>query len=302
MLTRALCQRWLVRKGRIDEAESSLQQLSSGAETQQTIAMITRTTEEEKLIGGSSYWDCFKGTDFRRLEIAWCAWGIQPFSGLPMQGYNTYFFEQAGLPDTKAFDLSIGYYAIGFMGTVLSWFLVTWFGRRSIFIVGLLCMCVTLLTIGFVSLAPATNSAAIWAQSVLLVVWVFIYDISVGPVAWCIASEVSATRLRAPTIAIARNSFYIWSIVFGVATPYMLNPTEAGWKGKTGFFYGGTCFLALIWSYFRLPEMKGRTYEELNILFWKNVPARKFKNTHVDAYEDDQFVTATVQEVLEKKE
>lgn len=219
-----------------------------------------------------------------------------------MQGYNTYFFEQAGLPDTKAFDLSIGYYAIGFMGTVLSWFLVTWFGRRSIFIVGLLCMCVTLLTIGFVSLAPATNSAAIWAQSVLLVVWVFIYDISVGPVAWCIASEVSATRLRAPTIAIARNSFYIWSIVFGVATPYMLNPTEAGWKGKTGFFYGGTCFLALIWSYFRLPEMKGRTYEELNILFWKNVPARKFKNTHVDAYEDDQFVTATVQEVLEKKE
>ena len=38
------------------------------------------------------------------------------------------------------------------------------------------------------------------------------------------------------------------------------------------------------WAYFRLPEMKGRTYEELDILFAKRIPARKFASTHVDAY------------------
>jgi len=146
-------------------------------------------------------------------------------------------------------------------------------------------MCLTMFIIGFVSLAPASNVGAIWAQSVLLVFWVFLYDISVGPLAFCIVSEVSSTRLRAKTIAIGRNSFYFWNIIFGVATPYMLNPTEDNWKGKSGFLFGGTCLLACIWTYFRLPELKGRTYEELDILFWRKVSAREFASTYVDAYE-----------------
>lgn len=59
---------------------------------------------------------------------------------------------------------------------------------------------------------------------------------------------------------------------------------EWDWKGKCGFFWGGTAFLVFLWSYFRLPEIKGRTYEELDILFTNKVPARKFAGTHVDAY------------------
>jgi len=47
----------------------------------------------------------------------------------------------------------------------------------------------------------------------------------------------------------------------------------------------------LVWSYFRLPEAKGRTYEELDILFAKGVSARKFKGYEVDAYSE-----ATAQE------
>jgi SP family general alpha glucoside:H+ symporter-like MFS transporter len=42
------------------------------------------------------------------------------------------------------------------------------------------------------------------------------------------------------------------------------------------------------WSFFRLPEAKGRTYEELDLLFQKKVPARKFASTHVDPYLLDQ--------------
>lgn len=38
------------------------------------------------------------------------------------------------------------------------------------------------------------------------------------------------------------------------------------------------------WAFFRLPEPKGRTYEELDILFANGVSARKFSKTDVDAY------------------
>jgi SP family general alpha glucoside:H+ symporter-like MFS transporter len=53
---------------------------------------------------------------------------------------------------------------------------------------------------------------------------------------------------------------------------------------KSGFFYAGTCFLSLVWAYFRLPEPKGRTYGELDVLFEQGVPARKFASTVVDPY------------------
>lgn len=59
------------------------------------------------------------------------------------------------------------------------------------------------------------------------------------------------------------------------------------WGAKTGFFYAGTCFLCFVWAFFRLPEPKGRTYAELDILFEKKVPARRFKHTVVDSFHVD---------------
>ena len=291
---------WLIRQGRVEDAERSVKRLTNGVGSEQTVAMMLRTTQEEKQISGASYWDCFKGSNLRRTEIAFMVWSIQVFSGLPLQGYNTYFFEQAGLSDTQAFNFSIGTFAMGLVGTALSWLLLTWFGRRSIFLGGLMVMCVIIFIIGFVSLAPATNSAASWVQAVMLLIWVGVYDFTVGPIAWVVASEVSATQVRAKTIALGRTGSYIVTIIFGVATPYMLNPTAGNWAGKTGFFFGGTCALSLIWTFFRLPELKGRTYEEMNILFWKKVPARKFASTNVDPYEEERYMDPTILEVSTK--
>jgi len=62
-----------------------------------------------------------------------------------------------------------------------------------------------------------------------------------------------------------------------------------------GFFWAATAFIIMVWTFFRLPEVKGRTYEELDILFEDRVSARKFSKTHVDAY-----ATVTPTEVPEK--
>lgn len=278
---------WLLRQNRLEEAEQSLRRLSNETDTKATIAMMIRTDQMEKETERGSYLDCFRGVDLRRTEIAAVTWAIPIFSGLPLQPFNTYFFEQAGLPNERAFDMSIGFYAVGFCGTVGSWFLITWFGRRQICLAGLSVMAIILLVMGSVGTAPSSDNAAKWVTSAMLVAWVCLYDISIGPLAFCIVSEVSATRLRNKTIAIGRSSFYLFYIVFNVATPYMLNPAEAGWKGKTGFLFAGTCALSVLWVFFRLPELKDRTYEELDILFSKRIPARKFKSTTIDAYADD---------------
>jgi SP family general alpha glucoside:H+ symporter-like MFS transporter len=37
-----------------------------------------------------------------------------------------------------------------------------------------------------------------------------------------------------------------------------------------------------VWAFFRVPETRNRTYEELDVLFSKNIPARKFKDYQID--------------------
>jgi SP family general alpha glucoside:H+ symporter-like MFS transporter len=44
-----------------------------------------------------------------------------------------------------------------------------------------------------------------------------------------------------------------------------------------------------LWAFFRLPETWNRSYQELDILFAKRIPARKFASTEVDLFEDQEI-------------
>lgn len=58
-------------------------------------------------------------------------WTIQNFCGSAFMSYSTYFLEQAGLPDSDSYDLSMGQYAINIAGTFAAWaFFYMGIGRR----------------------------------------------------------------------------------------------------------------------------------------------------------------------------
>ncbi|KAK9453088.1 putative alpha-glucoside transport protein [Dipodascopsis uninucleata] len=282
---------WLVRKNRLADAEKAMRRLcakNSPTSPEQMIALIVHTNNLElQLETGDSYFDCFKGTDLRRTEISCVSFAGQVLAGSQFAYSPTYFFEQAGMDTSQAYKMNIGGTALAFFGTCLSWIFMTFLGRRTIYISGMAAMSTLLIVVGFLSLAPESNSSALWGQAALTVLWLFSFSMSVGPVGWAIPSETSSTRLRQKTVCLARNAYYISSIIAGVLSPYMINPTEWNWKGKTGFFWGGSAFLTTVWAYFRLPETKGRTFAELDVLFEKRVPARKFRSYAVNAYLDE---------------
>lgn len=105
-----------------------------------------------------------------------------------------------------------------------------------------------------------------------------------GPICYAIVAEIPSTRLRQKTVVLARNFYNLASIVGNVLTPRMLNPGAWNWGAKAGFFYAGTCFCCFLWAFFRLPEPKGRTYGELDVLFERRIPARQFAGTVVESY------------------
>lgn len=276
---------WLIRKGRVEDARKALRALSinSDDEIDQTISMMRHTDEIEKEISsGVSYVDCFKGTNLRRTEITCITWVIQAASGASLMGFAAYFFQQAGLPTSISFNFSISLYAVAMIGVVISWFAMAHFGRRTIYLAGLSAMFVSMMGVGFAGIA--NTKAASFAIGGLLLLFTLCYDITVGSVCYSIVTEIPSSRLRTKTIVLGRALYNVQGIINGVLTPYMVNSTAWNWKGKTGFFWAGMGFICLTWTYFRLPEPKGRSYAEIDLLFEQKVSARKFKEAVVDAF------------------
>lgn len=149
--------------------------------------------------------------------------------------------------------------------------------------------------IGFCGIAPDSNRAAQWAIGSMLLVFTFTYNCTVGPVCYSLVSEMPSTRLRQKTVVLARDTYHLGGLVGNVLTTRQLNPGAWNWGPYSAFFWAGTCFMTLTWSYFRLPEPKGRTYGELDVLFEMGVPARKFKSTDINT---DQHMAAVVDEKL----
>ena len=116
------------------------------------------------------------------------------------------------------------------------------------------------LIIGILDCVPnyTNRPGVIWAQSSLMLVWNFIYDLSIGPVCFVILCECSATRVRSRTIAFATAVQATAGIVMTIAIPYLINPDEANLRGKLGFFFGGLAVLCLCWAWFRVPETRGK--------------------------------------------
>ena len=282
---------WLTRKGRFEDAERAILRLTHNAGheyAKQQVAMMHHTNELEKEAEvGSSFFDCFKGVNLRRTEIACVVWLIQTISGSPLMGMATYFFESAGLPANTASTLNLIMFVVGGVGTVSSWFLMRPFGRRDIYLYGqVILVCIMILTgvRGTIKATDATRNAI----GGLLITFTFVYDISIGPVCYSLVAEMGSTRLRSKTVVLARNLYNLGGVVVGILNPYMLNPTAWNWGPKSGYLWAGTGLCGLVWTYFRLPEPKGRSYGELDILFEERVPARQFKTTKVDEFKANE--------------
>jgi SP family general alpha glucoside:H+ symporter-like MFS transporter len=297
---------YLVRMGRIDDAEASLRRLQakdSHIDPKNTLATIIYTNQLEiNFSVGTSYFDCFKGDELRRTEIACLCFAGQILCGICFAYNSSYFFSQMGLETGTTYSLALGGTGLAFVGCLVNWFvLMPRFGRRTIYVWGMGGMCATLLIIGTLSAWTNRDSVAM-TQAVLTLAWTFMFQLSAGQLGWALPAEIGSTRLRQKTICLARDSSNITGLIGGTLQQFMMNPQAWNLRGYTGFVWGGTCFGMFVWSFFRLPETWNRTYHELDILFAKKVPARKFASTRVDPFEhsgntsEDEQITAAAKE------
>lgn len=91
----------------------------------------------------------------------------------------------------------------------------------------------------------------------MVLLWIFTYDSTVGVRPYPVSGECTLMRHSAvdvlsrgrsfqhaspqQAVAIARNTYNVFSIVCGVLNTYMQNPTAWNWKAYSAFFWVGAC-------------------------------------------------------------
>lgn len=146
---------------------------------------------------------------------------------------------------------------------------------------GLCFLTVDLLLTG--GLAVVGTPSTLKGTCSLILIYCWSYNVSIGAVAYTLLAETATSRLRFKTIAIGlfvHNGINkLWAFVI----PKLFNPDQANLGAKVSFIFGGLALLSCVYLYICQPETAGRTYEELDELFMKKVPWRKFKSTKTDA-------------------
>jgi hypothetical protein len=234
-----------------------------------------KTVDEDMELTSSAKWiHCFQGTNLVRTLISIGVFACQHMTGIVfVLGFSTYFFELAGLSNSDAFDLGVGVTSCGVIGNFISWTVLNNFGRRKSFVSGMVALTTILFLIGVMDIIP--TPAAKWVQASLTVVYALFYQMSIGAIAFVILGEATSPSLRAKTIGLATATQSVFGTLMNVVVPYLVNPDKANLKGKVGFIFGGLSAAATLWSFFYIPELKGRTFDEIDHMFQNRIKPRE---------------------------
>ncbi|KAI0334532.1 MFS monosaccharide transporter [Cubamyces sp. BRFM 1775] len=273
--------RWLIKKGKDKAAAKALSRLTSldpqDPEVETELNDIRAALKEEQELGESSYLDCFRSSHnkicLRTLSgIFIQAW--QQLTGINfIFYYGTTFFTNAGIKNP--FLITVATNIVNVFMTLPGMWGVERFGRRSLLLWGaaLMCICEFLVAIIGVTIS-VNNTAGQKALIALVCIYIAGFASTWGPIAWVITGEIFPLNIRAKAMSLSVASNWLWNFGIGYATPYLVNtgPGNAGLGVKVFFIWGATCAGCLVFTYFCIPETKGLSLEQVDLLYQNSTP------------------------------
>ncbi|KAK3899137.1 alpha-glucosides permease MPH2 [Staphylotrichum tortipilum] len=276
---------YLVLKGQHDQALASLKRLSSSHENVDArLLQIQKTVEAERHLaasgGDASFLECFRGTNWRRTRVTLICFYMPQVVGAVLSANAPYFLNQTGLDSQTVLMLVQVGISMGVVSALVNVFLMSRFRHRPLMFFGVGVCVVMYLIMGI-------GGVLARSQTTLLMIGVALQftSISYGPAVGAssaVAGEVSATRLRAKTLGIGTGFSAVCGTVWTIVMPYLFNQDQANLGGNIGWIFFGMGILMLVVMYFDVPGTKGRTFEELDLMFAKRVPARHFEKYQLE--------------------
>lgn len=255
-----LSPRWLVARGRIDEASRVLQKCG-------TDNMSVEAEIEEIRASLQQIQDRKEDSLFRRkyripVMLAVMIAVFNQLSGInAVLYYAPAIFRMAGAAESSAMLQSVAIGATFVVFTVLALSIIDRYGRKSLMIIGSLGYIISLAVTAWAFYTYGTNFDKAGGTVVLISIMVFIasHSFGQGTVIWVFISEVFPNRVRARGQAL--GSFTHWTMAAIVSWTF---PVIADISGGHTFTFFALCMVAqLLWVIFIMPETKGMTLEEI---------------------------------------
>jgi MFS transporter, SP family, galactose:H+ symporter len=144
--------------------------------------------------------------------------------------------------------------------TVVSMWLIDRSGRRPLLLIGIAGMALSLGALGYIFHIPARTGGIAQIAVFTLMVYVASFAISLGPIFWLLIAEIYPLKIRGGAEGIAAGTN--WAANFLVSLTFLTLVQTFG-PSQTFWLYEVLAVAAWIFSYYLVPETKGRTLEEI---------------------------------------
>lgn len=257
--------RWLVRKGRNEEALRVLLKIRTEEQAKAELKEIEIALAEEVELQEASFKDLAVPWMRRIVFIGITIAFVTQATGVnSIMYYGTEILRQAGFETSAALIGNIANGVISVLATIVGIWLLGRVGRRPMMLTGLIGTTLTLLLIGILSFTVGPSAALPYVMLTLTVTFLAFMQGAIAPVLWVSLSEIFPLRLRGFGMGISVFFLWITNFVIGLLFPVMLD--KIGLSSTFLIFAGIGCVSIFLMAKF-LPETKGRTLEEIEISF-----------------------------------
>jgi sugar porter (SP) family MFS transporter len=255
--------RWLASKSRDEKALHVLTDIGGEQYARRALGEINESLASESKRGNS-----WRGLMTPHLRyVLWIGVGLavlQQWSGINILfNYAEEVYKSAGYGISAVLLNIIVTGVVNLVFTLLSMMLVDRFGRRVLLLVGCCGIGVADLLAAY---AYRTHLPGGFVLALTLCAIAF-YAVSLAPVTWVVISEIFPNRLRSAGVSTAVASLWAASFLLTYSFPLLMNLLD---MSGTFLLYGVICLIGGILVYRFVPETRGKSLEELEIVLKTN--------------------------------
>ena len=269
--------RWLVMMHRRADAATEMRKIQPAIKPGPRLASIERALRQD---ARPASWAVVFHREWRRPLMVGIGLAVfQQITGInAIIYYANQIFASAGFV-TEASRMTVTTWAIGgvnVLATLIAIGFIDRLGRRKLLLAGLLGMAVSLVMVGsafrFMAqdghVAASGPSVAGIVTVAALVAFVVCFAFSLGPVVWTVINEIFPAPIRGRGVAIA--TAVNWGSAFLVSQCFLSLVGAIG-SAMTFWLFAAFCAIGWVWIYYRVPETKGQSLEQIQQL-WKEQP------------------------------
>jgi SP family arabinose:H+ symporter-like MFS transporter len=243
--------RWLVKKGRIDEAREVLR-LIGEENYEQELKDIIESIDAEHVTSDALFTAKYRVPIFLAISIGM----FNQLSGInAILYYLNAIFERAGFSKVSGDLQAVAIGTTNLLFTMLAMSVIDKVGRKKLLLVGSVGTALCLAGVAAIFLTGRHENLLVW----MLVGYIAFFAFSQGAVIWVYISEVFPNRVRAKGQSLGSFSHWIMNALISWTFPLM----AASSGGYPFVFFSAMMVLQFFVVLFFYPETKGISLEDM---------------------------------------